>query len=81
MKKASNYAFISKKSKNSVESNQSVNVPMSSMNSSSSFSLPPPPGLNMIPQHGHHGFGGLILPKPEQDLNVFVVTFDGMKNA
>lgn len=26
-------------------------------------------------------FGGLILPKTEQDLNVFVVTFDGMKNA
>lgn len=33
----------------------------------------------------HHNFaqnfGGLILPKTEQDLNIFVVTFDGMKNA
>ena len=28
-----------------------------------------------------NGFGGLILPKNDQDLNVFVVTFDGMKNA
>ncbi len=26
-------------------------------------------------------FGGLILPNTDQDLNVFVVTFDGMKNA
>ena len=28
-----------------------------------------------------HNYEGLILPKVAQDLNVFVVTFDGMKNA
>ena len=28
-----------------------------------------------------HNYGGLVLPKVAQDLNVFVVTFDGMKNA
>lgn len=39
--------------------------------------LPPPPRF-IMPQQG---FGGLVLPPPEQDLNVFVLTFDGMKNA
>ena len=73
MKKASNYAFISKRSRpnNVSEKSQSHDMPMSN-SKSSLFSLPPPPSMNMVP---HHGFGGLILPKPEADLNVFVVTF------
>lgn len=74
MKKASNYAFISKKSKpnNVSEKNQSFDIPMSNSKSSLSSLPPPPPGINMAP---YHGFGGLIIPKPEADLNVFVVTF------
>ena len=54
MKKASNYAFISRKRN---EGEQPIN------------SAPV------------NNYGGLILPHTEQDLNVFVVTFDGMKNA
>jgi hypothetical protein len=78
MKKASNYAFINKKSKPSSQESSSFNQPMSSTNNMQSFSLPPPPGLNRAQMHG---FGGLIMPRPEADLNVFVVTFEGMKNA
>jgi len=57
MKKASNYAFLSRKRK--VEEAEEQFIPMNAVNN----------------------YGGLIVPKTEQDLNVFVVTFDGMKNA
>jgi hypothetical protein len=47
-------------------------MPISNNKSSLSSLPPPPPAINMVP---YHGYGGLILPKPEADLNVFVVTF------
>lgn len=32
-------------------------------------------------QMSMQNYGGLIIPKSDQDLNISVVTFDGMKNA
>lgn len=55
MKKASNYAFLSRKRVD--EEKEESNNQQRDL------------------------FGGIIVPKTEQDLNVFVVTFDGMKNA
>ncbi len=57
MKKASNYAFLSRKRKDEREEERNPS------------------------SQSQQQFGGLILPKTAQDLNVFVVTFDGMKAA
>ncbi len=51
MKKASNYAYVAKRSANQPQ-------PLS-----------------------HPVFGGVRPPAPEVDLNVFVLTFDGTKEA
>jgi hypothetical protein len=57
MKKASNFAFLSRKRRGD-ESEQ-----------------------NQLSQNAAQNLNGLLIPKNDQDLNVFVVTFDGMKNT
>lgn len=52
MKKASNYAFIGKRS-----SNEMLSAPAAQL------------------------YGGMTRPQPQGDLNVFVLSFDGMKEA
>ena len=52
MKKASNYAYIGKKS-----NNEMLSAPAAQL------------------------YGGLTRPQPQGDLNVFVLSFDGMKEA